>query len=93
MIKFFDYLGRLSLVACVLAVVLLIFEKIGTIFFVALLVSSLGSFLYIWYQWRLKAIGKMYSSKSGGRDLLLACTLPIVVLIVSGALFIRNYSF
>jgi hypothetical protein len=69
------------------------FAKLGAIFFAALLVSSIGSFLYIWYQCRLKWKRKMYCSNSGGRDLLMACAIPIFMLLVSAALFVTKIEF
>ncbi len=76
--KFFDICARISLIAYIGIGLAITFSLQGRYLFWLFAAAWLGSFLYIWYQARLAAIGKVYRQP---KDAVLPCLIPLFIII------------
>jgi hypothetical protein len=87
--RIFDWSGRIGLLAAPSAWGMLALGIGGPIAFVALASAFLGSMFFVWYQVRLRALGKAYPD---GKDLLLSCTLSLIAMFSVPVLALTHFA-
>jgi hypothetical protein len=88
--KFFDWSARLGLLGVLLAGGLLSLGVGGHLLILLLAASFIASFLYVWYQIRLKATGRNY--QNDGQGLLWSCLLPLAAMAAVPALALHFFA-
>ncbi len=87
-VSFFDWSARVGFISMLALCCLAFFQIGGMPFLLALAIAVFGSFLYVWYQARLRVQGLAYRS---GKDLIFACAVPLATILISIAVAFKNF--
>lgn len=85
----FDWIGRLGLLSLLIAWGLLSFGVGGTGPTLLLAASFIFSFIFIWFQIRLKVSGRMYLNDPKG--FLLSCLLSMLAMVSTPILLVSYF--
>ena len=88
--KLLEYFASFGVLVLLLAKSATIFFNGGWWYSTALFISFLSFFFYVWYQCYKRNLGEEYGGKGGGKSLVLACFVPLVLMLFVGVLFISN---